>query len=243
VFSSTRKFHPLRAAASAGLKGALPKVLLGAALLGGGGSVLFAGSAQAGTCTFGIGVSSTCTIGYMDIVGDKKLTITGLDVDSDPGELEFTQSGGFWFVDLDWTGNLVGPKKGSLAYDLEIIAPPVGNLYTVFDTAFINVGLPLDGGVQDDSVFTKEIVILETDPVLTVLGNGTAGPISIFPASKISVKDTWDVAAGDQLDNMINRYNQTTIDKVPGPLPLLGAGMAFGFSRKLRSRIKARVQA
>jgi hypothetical protein len=26
---------------------------------------------------------------------------------------------------------------------------------------------------------------------------------------------------------------------VPGPLPLLGAGMAFGFSRKLRKRISA----
>jgi len=26
---------------------------------------------------------------------------------------------------------------------------------------------------------------------------------------------------------------------VPGPLPILGAGAAFGFSRKLRGRIKA----
>lgn len=28
--------------------------------------------------------------------------------------------------------------------------------------------------------------------------------------------------------------------RVPGPLPLMGAGMAFGFSRKLRSRIKSK---
>jgi hypothetical protein len=27
--------------------------------------------------------------------------------------------------------------------------------------------------------------------------------------------------------------------QTPGPLPVLGAGAAFGFSRKLRSRIKA----
>ena len=26
---------------------------------------------------------------------------------------------------------------------------------------------------------------------------------------------------------------------VPGPLPLIGAGMAFGFSRKLRARLRA----
>jgi hypothetical protein len=34
----------------------------------------------------------------------------------------------------------------------------------------------------------------------------------------------------------VDRINQT-----PGPLPILGAGAAFGFSRKLRSRIKASV--
>jgi hypothetical protein len=39
-----------------------------------------------------------------------------------------------------------------------------------------------------------------------------------------------------------NSYKQGTA--VPGPLPVLGAGVAFGFSRKLRRRIKgARVQA
>ena len=34
----------------------------------------------------------------------------------------------------------------------------------------------------------------------------------------------------------INRFD---FSPVPGPLPILGAGAAFGFSRKLRSRIKA----
>ena len=32
-----------------------------------------------------------------------------------------------------------------------------------------------------------------------------------------------------------NTYAQT---EVPGPLPLLGAGAAFGFSRRIRNRIK-----
>jgi hypothetical protein len=30
------------------------------------------------------------------------------------------------------------------------------------------------------------------------------------------------------------------VNKVPGPLPLLGIGAAFGFSRKLRKRINGR---
>ncbi len=31
--------------------------------------------------------------------------------------------------------------------------------------------------------------------------------------------------------------------KVPGPLPILGAGVAFGYSRRLRKRIKVGVSA
>jgi hypothetical protein len=50
-------------------------------------------------------------------------------------------------------------------------------------------------------------------------------------------------ANGGGVDSLENSFRQGTRSKVPGPLPLLGAGMAFGFSRKLRSRIKARVQA
>jgi len=38
---------------------------------------------------------------------------------------------------------------------------------------------------------------------------------------------------GGAIDNM-----QNTV-RTPGPLPILGAGAAFGFSRKLRGRIKA----
>jgi hypothetical protein len=34
-------------------------------------------------------------------------------------------------------------------------------------------------------------------------------------------------------------YQYTSPDPVPGPLPILGAGAAFGFSRKLRQRIRS----
>ena len=46
------------------------------------------------------------------------------------------------------------------------------------------------------------------------------------------------------IDSFENSYRQKEVDKVPGPLPILGAGVAFGFSRKLRRRIDgARVKA
>jgi len=40
-------------------------------------------------------------------------------------------------------------------------------------------------------------------------------------------------------DSLVQKVNGTS--SVPGPLPLLGAGAAFGFSRRIRSRIKAAV--
>jgi hypothetical protein len=36
-----------------------------------------------------------------------------------------------------------------------------------------------------------------------------------------------------------NTITQKSASSVPGPLPILGAGLAFGYSRKLRSRIKS----
>jgi hypothetical protein len=60
--------------------------------------------------------------------------------------------------------------------------------------------------------------------------------------TKLYVANVYDSNDG-AIDSFVNSYRQGTTNKVPGPLPLLGAGMAFGFSRKLRSRIKARVQA
>jgi hypothetical protein len=37
----------------------------------------------------------------------------------------------------------------------------------------------------------------------------------------------------------ITQYGNIFRQEVPGPLPLLGAGTAFGFSRKLRRRLQA----
>jgi hypothetical protein len=36
----------------------------------------------------------------------------------------------------------------------------------------------------------------------------------------------------------VNVVDAPTPSEVPGPLPLLGAGAAFGFSRQLRQRVK-----
>ena len=50
---------------------------------------------------------------------------------------------------------------------------------------------------------------------------------------------TYYASGTAQLTSILDSY-QT--QPVPGPLPLLGAGAAFGFSRKLRGRIKGSQQ-
>jgi hypothetical protein len=54
----------------------------------------------------------------------------------------------------------------------------------------------------------------------------------------INVTDSWDLDPNTGTIMAIsNTYTQLQ-QEVPGPLPILGIGAAFGFSRKLRKRIK-----
>lgn len=73
---------------------------------------------------------------------------------------------------------------------------------------------------------------LPADLTLAWTGSSVTAPIS--PATTtIWVLDTYNLmTTAPALDNIKNRFY------TPGPLPVVGAGVAFSFSRKLRSRIK-----
>jgi hypothetical protein len=61
--------------------------------------------------------------------------------------------------------------------------------------------------------------------------------LGILGQQVICVRDIVTIPANDNganVDNYTNTFRQT-----PGPLPILGAGTALGFSRKLRKRVKA----
>jgi len=83
-----------------------------------------------------------------------------------------------------------------------------------------------------DATFTSEITAW-------ALSNPTpANPdIKSIGSQEIFVRDSWSIPVGSpaKIDLIQNNYTQSS---VPGPLPLLGAGAAFGFSRRIRSRIK-----
>ena len=108
-------------------------------------------------------------------------------------------------------------------------------------------------------VFSAVDLDSDTDPfanpasILTANFTGGTVPITLSSTNGSSSFD--DVAGGPQILTVRNEYNGAgAIDSfensfkqtstVPGPLPVLGAGVAFGFSRKLRRRINgARVKA
>ena len=66
--------------------------------------------------------------------------------------------------------------------------------------------------------------------------NGSKEPPVVVSGRVLTVENLWDVPQGDVLDSFKDTYTQ---EPVPGPLPLLGAGMGFAFSRRLRSRIRS----
>ena len=78
-------------------------------------------------------------------------------------------------------------------------------------------------------------------PDLSVAVNGGLGgpkfyPVKAFDSDTFTL--TLDVTAG-KVTSFDQTVTQSVFSEVPGPLPLLGAGAAFGFSRRIRSRIKA----
>jgi len=232
----------------------LSKALLTAGLLGAAAlSTLGAGSAQAVVrfdCSFGASTAHTkCfndpinpidwTTGWTLV--DKKLTNFGFDPIIPAGG---PPSGDFSFIYDDfgapglsvedmWTTlatfnpSLPPPSTGSYSYDLAIIEP-----YKSAGWMFKDVELDVDHAGSGQEV-TKTI-IGGGNPVLVSMDGDPVGPVPLSGTS-ISVTDSWDLdPATGTIMSISNTYTQT----VPGPLPLLGAGAAFGFSRRIRNRIK-----
>lgn len=87
-------------------------------------------------------------------------------------------------------------------------------------------------------IVTKDI----TPPGVTLTStNGGPGPQTytfLNNYKTIRITDTITLPASTDISSVTNRWTQKA-SAVPGPLPILGAGVAFGMSRNLRRRIKA----
>jgi hypothetical protein len=218
------------------------KTLLTAGLLGGAAlSTLSAGSAQAanecatGSCTW----AEWTTTGGPLIVADKIFTWISTAVVGDLATGTTTVSavqplpGDYLFnLDKDFTNSAF-----DFTYEAAISPQAIAQ-------GFKFTGVDLD---SDSDAFANPPSVLTATYTFTGTGNNspiiltsTNGSSSVAPVTggptTIIVNNNYD--GNGAIDAMENSFQQNQHQTVPGPLPLLGAGAAFGFSRQLRKRIR-----
>jgi len=121
-----------------------------------------------------------------------------------------------------------------------VVAPPSTEVIRAYNAAITTP----DGS----AVATYTVASGPTTPasISTPLASVAIGPSMTAALSNLTptvtqadFTTTLNVTSGF-ITQVTSSIRQTTPqDRVPGPLPLLGAGAAFGFSRRIRSRIKA----
>jgi len=249
------------------LHAAIPKLLMAATVAGGAVSLLGAGSARAtvylSRCHFA--AYTDCTgptgTGWSFVgpqgpntnplqLGDKLLEIGNYDFKTfdaiagfinAPGEFQFSwdEANTAIFGDDTWTLRTAFDVPGVGGNNTDALGSLNYTMAIVGSSATFNKGR-LDTATNSNPVsVTKSILGFGS---ATAVNNNGSVPTSVpLSGTFIQVTDTYSVGTGGRLNSFNNTFTQT--DSVPGPLPLLGAGMALGFSRKLRSRIKGSVKA
>lgn len=177
---------------------------------------------------------------------DKILTLLGQTGLETGDTIAFTKQTTKWEFDLDFQTDRSETflPSGTLSYRIDITDPDY-----FFDQSQLSSLLSqIPATPVGPFTVTKEVFStpFTGSPIITLINNevpavaGTliaSGPIG---GSTIYVRDTWSISAGSTtiLDAIQNNFTQKTGTPAPGPLPLLGAGAAFGFSRQIRRRIR-----
>lgn len=137
-------------------------------------------------------------------------------------------------IDIDFDGITGLGTVGTITYDLTY-TPSDPSLYPFSPYPYvkeISLSLSKPGGGTGSVTKTVYSLIGGTPTLLGVLTANTTTTTAPLLVSGTLFRIV-DVYTGSGIDNAENVF------KTPGPLPMLGAGAAFGFSRKLRSRVKA----
>ena len=205
------------------LKPGISRSLTGAALLLTATALINAGESKA--AEFECFLSSLSTCG--GLVGDKNFTgfsLSGFTPRAND-KLFVSMFDGYYSVQTNFSPSTAGTVNGRLMYNVAIVGTP-----STFDEVEVSVsGGPTSAG----------------NPMITSTITGIAPPFttdSSAPSVK-SFADNIKTIAVDQRftasgTRRLSSFTTTFTQNVPGPLPLLGGAAAFGFSRRLRSRIK-----
>lgn len=235
------------------LRGRLPKLLMTAALIGGSAATLFAGSAKAAwTDIDGVwhcgGADNTlyaqCDTTTTAQLGDKVLQLTQLPsvfVKNDSFSFALNPATQFlpefWQVSFDPEPNRVQPNADFYDYKLSIVGSS-----DVFSGTALSADVNPGGTTNIQKCISSAAGSPPSCDLLTQAIPPDPNPLTGFttiPGNKttIYVRDGWNINGNDgaNINQIRNSFTQST---VPGPLPLLGAGAAFGFSRRIRRRIK-----
>jgi hypothetical protein len=210
---------------------------LGAALLAAAGTFAFAGTApaNAAACPGGSLGLGTLTAGFNCTQGGFTFTFTSLSGFSAADTISFSNPAANQFnysiqKDIPWT-------SGSKVFNYTVAAPS-GKVLTDY------TALPAS------AVFgakTGQFVVLgAAGPATgkTLNNTNTMGVVSYtgtLPTSD-TFTATLDNLSGLGIETLQSSYvvaDAPPTPAVPGPLPIFGAAAAFGFSRKVRNRIKA----
>ena len=235
---------------------------MAAVTVGGAGSLLSAGSAKAangGTiCNFngGAGPTSTvCANNQTYTLDDKDLTLLQIPT-LGLGYLDFLSNqfpplgpeNDTWNVKTNFAPPY-GPSAtpGEFIYRIKI--DQVKEPFAYFKKVSLDSQHNGDNPRVDKYVY-ETLLDLQNGTNLIAQLTSLDGSASEFDFQfnrykDLFVKDVYAPGLNGDLSTLNNSYTQgdSSIPTVPGPLPLLGAGMALGFSRKLRSRIKGSVKA
>lgn len=218
------------------------------------GTTLLQSPVQAGTVApvaacpvFSSALSGFLATGFSCTVGDKNFSdftysFTGAMGNPTPNDIAVTISttaGGQLYTALfapttpgSWMGG-----SGSIGYKItvntlstDVISQVSGAVNSSIPSADYTWSTTASGSVAPPATCAGD------ESVNSCTGVGS-NPIPLALPGVLSTDVVNNFAAtNDGIQSIQNTVVQTA---VPGPLPLLGAGAAFGFSRKLRSRIKA----
>jgi hypothetical protein len=213
-----------------------------------GGIALTSGEALATGCSFGISTTNAPCVTGTDYETNPVPTDKLFNIVQIPG----TQPGGGGDVEFKWVdvnGNTTWDTPADVMVDEWHVDvdynPDLQTNQSVFEyIVSIKPGSPNQwfGDATLGSIIgpgtgavTKDIYTVVNGAQGALIGSITnQGTFTFTPNTytELYIVDT-ATPGTSTIDSYQNVYRQT-----PGPLPILGAGAAFGFSRKLRSRIK-----
>ena len=210
------------------------RLLLGMAVLGAASFGLAASPALALSfpCTTGVDCLEDTINGFAyDPVGDNIISMFVLPVDT--ADLTFVENSGVYSFTVDY-GAQMSNINDTTEYQIAI------DLANAPSQAFQTVSLSYNavGSVVEKYIYESVSDFDETNMTANLLAkltttnptyNVTPGLQSLFIVDMITDN-------GGTISSFTNSFTQYT--GVPGPLPLMGAGAAFGFSRRLRRRTR-----